>query len=298
MLNQRPVVESYMAQAGIDGVSEAVSEGNLVETWRIHRSGKDFVLQYNPGLSDILQVGAAGLKQFTDTEVPVPDIVYQDEDILVTEFEGETLENSQFEEDYRAAGETLAKIHEADAPSRHGLFYLEDDGEFNVAGYKNWQKCFRNCHVRKVAGAEKFFSEKESDDISRFYQDNIQYLPLRTEPSYLHGDYSPDNMVGQQGEIDAVIDWDSIQCGDPAFEYFKALETMKRENKPVEKFKEGYNSTGSVKTTERIEKLYRLHANTAFLSAMEYQKNELGIDTSSRNKKYAQDKVMELIENS
>jgi aminoglycoside phosphotransferase (APT) family kinase protein len=40
-------------------------------------------------------------------------------------------------------------------------------------------------------------------------------VPRRNEPSLLHGDYWPGNILWREGQLAAVIDWEDAHVGDP-----------------------------------------------------------------------------------
>ncbi|WP_409295838.1 phosphotransferase family protein [Peribacillus sp. SCS-26] len=80
----------------------------------------------------------------------------------------------------------------------------------------------------------------------------------RTEPCLLHLDLRPANIIGRNGKIKALYDWDNALIGSPALELMRIFECGELE---ADDFLKGYGSTdflGQIPETALL--LYRLDA--------------------------------------
>ncbi|OQR57239.1 phosphotransferase family protein [Bacillus sp. CDB3] len=74
--------------------------------------------------------------------------------------------------------------------------------------------------------------------------------------SLLHMDIRPANLIGYNGEVKAIVDWDNALIGHPLLELMRIAETNEVN---WEEFKEGYKNDGIFNATPHIVSLfYRL----------------------------------------
>lgn len=155
------------------------------------------------------------------TNVPVPEIIglCEDESVngapfYVSEFVGgpvlrrlEDADRFPDQSDRRAIGErvvdTLVDIHAVD-PDAVGLGDLGKKTDYVARTLRRWSGQWEKSKTRELPLVE---------DLHRRLQDRI---PQEGPASVVHGDYRLDNMIlGDDGEVAAVLDWELCTLGDP-----------------------------------------------------------------------------------
>jgi aminoglycoside phosphotransferase (APT) family kinase protein len=107
----------------------------------------------------------------------------------------------------RAAGmslaATLAKIHAVD-PDAVGLGELGRKEGYIDRQLRRWYKQFLDSKTREVPALEKVYERLRAE------------IPEQGPATIVHGDYRLDNcLVGDDGRIAAVLDWEICTLGDP-----------------------------------------------------------------------------------
>jgi aminoglycoside phosphotransferase (APT) family kinase protein len=114
----------------------------------------------------------------------------------------------QLDEDQRrTAGESLidvlADIHAVD-PDAVGLGELGRKEGYIERQLRRWHKQFLDSKTREVPALERVFERLQAD------------VPEQGPATIVHGDYRLDNcLVGDDGRIAAVLDWEICTLGDP-----------------------------------------------------------------------------------
>ncbi|MBE1285317.1 MAG: phosphotransferase [Rhodobacteraceae bacterium] len=63
--------------------------------------------------------------------------------------------------------------------------------------------------------------------------ENACALPAHARPVWLHGDLKADNLIAENGDLAAVIDWGLAAVGDPAVDYAAAWTWVDPENREI-----------------------------------------------------------------
>jgi aminoglycoside phosphotransferase (APT) family kinase protein len=111
------------------------------------------------------------------------------------------------EDQRRTAGESLvdvlADIHAVD-PDAVGLGELGRKEGYIERQLRRWHKQFLDSKTRDVPALERVFERLQAD------------VPEQGPATIVHGDYRLDNcLVGDDGRIAAVLDWEICTLGDP-----------------------------------------------------------------------------------
>lgn len=212
---------------------EELGGGNANETAHLRWDGEEYVLRLPaeatlaPALLANLDRERAALSAVSDAPVPAPTVHLHctDRSILGREFlvleylDGAVLESrlpdaldspparERLADDIV---ETLARIHAADVPRA----FAEDPA--TPGGFLTEQReAFRD----QLAWAEERTADRRR--VGRLH-DLLDRLEARRpardggEATFVHGDYKPDNlMVGADGALAGVLDWEMAGRGDP-----------------------------------------------------------------------------------
>ena len=99
--------------------------------------------------------------------------------------------------------EVLARIHAVDLVGS-GLDDLGRHEGYIERQLKRWYSQFEKSKTRDVP------------ELDRVYQDLSSEVPIQAGATIVHGDYRLDNcMIGDDGQIMAVLDWELCTLGDP-----------------------------------------------------------------------------------
>lgn len=164
-----------------------------------------------------------------DTPVPVPEALGFCSDDSVNErpfyvmdfVDGYILRDSHLaekvlDEDHRrAAGEhlvdVLAAIHAVDVDAV-GLGDLGRKESYIERQLKRWYGQFKGSQAQEEEGG---FGHP-APLVDEVYEDLMARIPPQRGASLVHGDYRLDNtMVGEEGKVRAVLDWELCTLGDP-----------------------------------------------------------------------------------
>jgi aminoglycoside phosphotransferase (APT) family kinase protein len=265
---------------------ERVEEGLLHETYRVRCGGTDYVLQFASGAdeerADSLRRGVACYAALQDTEVPVPSLVTTP----TAEFEGrryalvEALPGASGERDVsparaRAAGRTLARIHDAVAFDTTG--WLRVEGTELVA-----EPCSEPGRVQKrlrdVRGDAVTLRDAgltaAGDAVSALFAREDVRFPAVDRPVLCHGDYSPDNVLFRGDEVTGVLDFDRAHAGHRQRDLAAAGNAFWMHDPcsdwdPREAVYDGYRAeTDPGASFERAEPLYRAETLTRTIAGM------------------------------
>jgi len=275
--------EDYQREADIPGNMEEVKAGRVCSTYRIENE-EEYFLQFSEEHPEHLKIGVKALDMLEETDIPVPEKIYSriaDPFVITRSVSGEPLRETENESVYRKAGETLGKIHQQTF-DHYGRFHVFGP-ELGLAGKKDWSKAFSNIYSQAMHNASELISAPKAQSIDQFYYENKENLPGSPEKSLLHFDYDTDNIMFQNGEITGVIDWDRIRVGDSAFELVKTSQLLKRQEKPVQPFVEGYNSVNEIEMSSEAEEIYKLVSEVGRLSELHFMQENHGIDPSEND---------------
>ena len=188
--------------------------------------GTEFVLR-RPPLGHVLATAHDMGREYRvisalgPTAVPVPRALAYCDDLSVngTPFyvmsfveghiirDDETAEKILTPDQRRRAGESLidvlADIHAVD-PDAVGLGQLGRRDGYIERQLKRWYKQFQASQTRQLPAVDEV------------YRTLLAAIPVQVSTTIVHGDYRLDNcMVDDDGEVNAVLDWEICTLGDP-----------------------------------------------------------------------------------
>jgi aminoglycoside phosphotransferase (APT) family kinase protein len=221
-----PWLEEHVAGVRAPLVYSLIAGGHSNLTYRVDDAGGGAYVLRRPPLGHVLatahDMGREHriISALGPTPVPVaPALAYCDDPevngapFYVMGFvEGHVLRDpataEQLDEDRRrTAGESLidvlADIHAVD-PDAVGLGELGRKEGYIERQLRRWHKQFLDSKTREVPALERVFERLQAD------------VPEQGPATIVHGDYRLDNcLVGDDGRIAAVLDWEICTLGDP-----------------------------------------------------------------------------------
>lgn len=222
--------------AGADGVSYVFSTPD----------GDRYVLKAaSADAAGRMRRGAAIYDRFAPVEgVPVP-AVYDVEPgggdlsypyTVVEYVEGDELTSiSQFEAFSRAEkrtlvremGRVLGQIHTATSFDSYGSVSFGSSGDLVVAdGVDDWAAYYRDRYESAASRAEGSPVAALAAEAAEFFVTRARDLQVELDPVLLHGDFTPDNLIIEDGRIQAVLDWVHASVGCRAKELWEVEENV------------------------------------------------------------------------
>lgn len=156
------------------------------------------------------------LERIKNTSLPVPRLLQfiegQDESWTLTEYmEGQTLRSYLLNEEREVQrnevifqfGKILKEIHSTSCPSE-------------LVGEGMWIE-------RMIEVAEYNFLNYKTDGSAELLEMLKDEKPAPVEQTFIHGDFTIDNVLVKDGRISAVIDWSGGAFGDPRYDAALAI---------------------------------------------------------------------------
>ncbi len=165
------------------------------------------------------QIGSLVPKPIQFIELPKDSICIQ----IVSSINGvdgeESLHNFSSDTQYKLgyhAGKELKKLHSLSDPS----------------SLQTWEDYKLNKHNRYLQlFSESTISFPEINDILHFIDQHIHLLKNRPV-RFLHDDFHPSNIIINEGELAAIIDFDRFEWGDPYHDFHKVALFTSEISKP------------------------------------------------------------------
>ncbi len=98
--------------------------------------------------------------------------------------------------------DTLATLHDVD-PHAVGLGDFGMPEGFLARQVRRWKKQLDASHVRDLPGVERLHDALAAS------------VPAESAPGIVHGDFRLDNLLVENDEVTAVLDWEMATLGDP-----------------------------------------------------------------------------------
>ena len=216
----------FAEQTEVDGdlSAELIAGGKSNLTYLVADGSHQWVVR-RPPLGHVLATAHDMGREYTvmtalrETDVPVPTTLAHctDEDVLGAPF---YVMEHVVGTPYRTAAqleelgedrtrlvstrmvETLAALHAVD-PQAVGLGEFGRPEGFLARQVRRWRKQIEASHSRDLAGLDELIGLLEGTD------------PPEQPPGIVHGDYRLDNLLVEDDEVRAVIDWEMATLGDP-----------------------------------------------------------------------------------
>ncbi len=226
-----------------DGIAGA---GGVTYTFTVPDDRSKYVLKFAPEeAADHLKKGAEIYRYLdTQTEVPVPAVQTVESAgnehpypyTIVEHVEGDELSSiDQFRSFprerkkamIRGMGRVLGKLHEGTQFERYGSLSVQSPRELEVEdSVSNWRDYYLTTYEEYVDAAE---GSPVTDLAVRAYEvfkREANELRPETDPVLLHADFTPDNLITEDGSVRAVLDWELAKSGCSAKEFWEVEENV------------------------------------------------------------------------
>ena len=199
------------------GMDNEMYSFHLEYVEKTKKHGEDLILRLSRNREGKLREFQA-LEKLSSTSIPVPkmhDFGQHESDfsfIIMEKIEGQdmwggAMDGSETEEAgiWEQSARLLADIHMLDWEKAGFAFLGPPEDKYSYANQwisrlKDWSDHGGKHELRPV----------------------LDWLRQNKPPSYhyvlLHGDYHPGNILAHKGKITAIVDWDGVHIGDPAFD--------------------------------------------------------------------------------
>lgn len=244
-----------------------------------------------------------------ETPVPVPTVLATDDAGFVAAYSDDapTSDRSAVESEtgatdrqvgtewLRAAGRTLARLHETATFDRSGTLAVGDSGFRieSVSGVTTGGATWPDALDAQLAVYENALAGTGYADVARdarrfvtTYADRFA-LPHR-RPSLLHGWFSPDHVAVRDGPVTCVVDFEHALVGSPEWDYWRTVVPLFAGDEwsvPAdgrETFRESYESVRPLPPgTDERERAYRALFAVSSLDSLHAQQ---GIDAETRDR--------------
>lgn len=252
---------------------EEISEGLKHETYRATVEGQEYIIQFSGDEYDDHASLRHCLKMYellSDT-VKVPQAVTKEvQEIngqkytVVEKLEGESGEKNISPEKTRKAGKELAKIHEHTELEKEGWIEFNKTGyeiiEFEEGSLKQHylQQLQEKLQILRDEGLNEL-----ADNVEKFVEERKHLWPEEFTPVICHDDFTPDNTIYLDGEVNGIIDMDYAFSGLDTRNMIKAANAFwmhdPTKDWPRQEFYEGYSEARPLpQNFEEMEKLFRV----------------------------------------
>lgn len=223
---------SLIKEISVLDPDENVLKGNVNIVRKVRIDGNVYVVRLHPrGVKNgYFAVEAAALKKAAEKGLPVPDVLEiheatteKDMDfVLMTASSGITMElaiqqHPETEDDLlNQAGKLLAAVHEIEVEG-FGFFNNKiAKQEQKLVGLHDSYRQFVACGLEENIDRLVSFNtiDTETADLFRHTFSSLSYEPIHG-PRLVHNDYADWNILVNDGQISAVLDWDECHAGDP-----------------------------------------------------------------------------------
>ncbi len=286
-----------------------ISDGLIHQTYEIKTDKGEYIFQIADADKDKEKALERKVSVFSKAEesgLRVPELVTENVRVtkkngerrkfyIVEKIPGKSLREKNSPELAYNAGRKLADIHNIQKYEDTDWLMPEENGfriqQFEEGNLKNriLSKTKEDVLILKKNGFEE--AGNKIQEIFKKYGEN---LPEEFRPVLCHNDYSPDNIITQNGKITGIIDFDYAYSGHNQRDLVKAANSFWLEGLNVrEEFYEGYSRSGKLEDSfEENEPLYRLETLTRIIASIFELKDEV----DSREKEEYSRKLNETIQ--
>jgi len=149
------------------------------------------------------------------SEIPVPKVVSSLKEIenshyTIVEFvDGDNLGEDFTEKQTLNSGKMLAKIHNFQSFEKAGWISWEN-GEPEAEGFP--EGSLRSRIEQLMIERLEFFEELDIEELAevteKFLQNHVEKVPKEFNPVFVHHDFNPGNILSEDEEITAILDFD------------------------------------------------------------------------------------------
>lgn len=283
---------------------EKVEEGLKHDTYSFKLPGGEYVIQFSGDSYEnhsSLRHCLKSYELFTET-VPVPRAVTEEvqetdgrEYIIVEKVPGKSGEKDVTPERVRNAARALAKIHGLTSFEHEGWIQFNDGKtpEEILEGLEIFRFRDRTLKRKKLGEMEEkleTFREEGLEELAEkaeeYIEENGELFPENFTATPVHTDFTPDNIIYQEENVAAVLDFDYLYSGLPVRDLVKSANGFWMHDPGADwnvrkKFYEAYSEVrelpenfGELEAFFRVETLVRLIAGMIELDELDEEETE------------------------
>lgn len=277
------IVERELGETAV--VVRQVDEGMIKSTYEVRYEALDYILQLSEpdaGRESAMEMGLNCYRVLQGTGIPVPCVVTESvreldgrKYVLLEKLSGESGKLDISPERAKNAARYLAKIHNVRRFETAGWLQFDDEGlsvkEFREGSLSQWRH-------QQVQDNARFLQEGGLEKIGRTVERVIDREKLesleKSQAVLCHDDYSPDNVLFQNGEVTGIIDFDRAYAGDRHRDVVKAANAFWMHDPSTdwdvrETFYDGYQDGTELGTSFKAdEPLTRVETLTVAIGGM------------------------------
>ncbi|MFC4553021.1 MULTISPECIES: aminoglycoside phosphotransferase family protein [Halorussus] len=237
------------------------------------------------------------------TSVPVPEVLAVGEDWFVAEWrDGLPGEATADAERARVMGAGLATLHAETAGSFAATGFPRDAGDaLAVDARDSWHETVCDLLADRRDYLAAFGYSEVADAALTFVRERPDLLDGAGDPVLTHGNYLPEHVAAEDGEVTCVVDWEHALVAPGEYDYWRTALPLQSEAEPTERdavlaaFREGYESVRPLpEGFERRGEIYRLINAVSYLKALHLQRQQTGQEkarTAAAFREYVYDTV-------
>ena len=262
---------------GIPSEITKIEGGLNSHTFRVSVDESDFVIQIGETAEPHeLENCVKSFEFLKDSNVPVPEVIsgLKEHDSLyftVVEFiEGETLGEDFSSLESENAGKILAEIHNFQDFDEVGWIEWRD-GKPIVTGFE--EDSLKNRVKQLMEERAELFEERGLNELAeaatRFSNKYFNEIPENFKPVFVHHDFNPGNLLSENEEITAVLDFDYAHSSHPQRDLAKASNKFWLRNGNREDLYKGYQQVREIgESFSENEALFQLESLLDEIAAM------------------------------
>jgi aminoglycoside phosphotransferase (APT) family kinase protein len=206
--------------------AEVIGHGRSNITYRLSSGGESWVLR-RPPLSHVMPTAHDMKREFRvisalePTDVPVPHAIALCEDVSVNDapyyimsFVEGFVSNDPAKVSARFSEQQLRSLSE-ELVDTLVLLHATDPASVGLEDFGRPQG-FIERQVRRFSGQIEQHKTRDLPELEELARRLARWTPPESDATIIHGDYRLDNcVVGADGHIAAVLDWEMATLGDP-----------------------------------------------------------------------------------
>ena len=262
---------------GIPSEITKIEGGLNSHTFRVSVDESDFVIQIGETAEPHeLENCVKSFEFLKDSNVPVPEVIsgLKEHDSLyftVVEFiEGETLGEDFSSLESENAGKILGEIHNFQDFDEVGWIEWRD-GKPIVTGFE--EDSLKNRVKQLMEERAELFEERGLNELAevatRFSNKYFKEIPENFKSVFVHHDFNPGNLLAENEEITAVLDFDYAHSSHPQRDLAKASNKFWLRNGDREDLYKGYQQVREIRESfSENEPLFQLESLLDEIAAM------------------------------
>jgi len=309
-MNREKAGKAFEETVGTEAINlEKLEEGLIHETYSAEAEGREYIIQFSGKDDENHSALEKCLEMYRLLEgtVPVPETVTDeireiegDRYVIVEKIDGKSGEKDISPDKTGNAGKTLAEIHSFTQFEREGWIEFEGNDQ-RITEFR--EKSLKRKKLSELEEKIEVFEEKGLEELAEsleaFIEEYGEIFPENFEAVLVHDDFTPDNVIFLEEEVNGVIDMDYAYSGLDVRNVVKSANAFWMHD-PVtewdvrETFYEGYRRERPLpEDFEPLEMFFRVETLIQLVGSM-LKLDEL----SEREQEFYREKLLEEIQRS